>query len=155
MRNFEQVKDVLDHGMELHDQIRAYYDTLKKRAEKKQARLKMVLDYLSRHEKEQRDLLECFEENTRSAILDLWFQFAPSDKVEALLAKATTRSDMTIDELVQMACAFDDALITLYRETAAEIDDPKAKDVFNNLAEATEKEKQRFVRDVQQMLHEI
>ncbi|QJD28555.1 ferritin family protein [Methylococcus geothermalis] len=155
MRNFEQVKDVLDHGKALHDQIRNYYETLKQQADNSQIRLKMALDYLSRHEDEQKEMLERFEENARSAILDTWLQFAPSDHVEELLANAAPRPDMTVDEVVKMACAFDDALVTLYKEAAAEMDDPKARDVFNNLAEASEKEKQRIIRDTQQMLHEI
>lgn len=155
MRNFEQVKDVLDHGKELHEQIRDYYDTLKRQADQTEIRLKMALDYLSRHEDEQKEMLERFEENARSAILNMWLQFAPSDRVENLLATATARPAMSVDEVVQIACAFDDALVTLYKEAAAEMDDPKARNVFNNLAEASEKEKQRIVRDTQQMLHEI
>ncbi|MDF9393810.1 MULTISPECIES: hypothetical protein [Methylococcus] len=155
MRNFEQVKDVLDHGKALHDQIRDYYKNLKKQTDESEIRLKMALDYLSWHEHEQKEMLERFEENARSAVLNTWLQFAPSDHVEELLVKATPRPGMTVDELVQVACAFDDALVTLYKEAAAEMDDPKARDVFNNLAEASEKEKQRIVRDTQQMLHEI
>ncbi|QXP85860.1 hypothetical protein [Methylococcus sp. Mc7] len=155
MRNFEQVRDVLDHGKALHDQIRDYYETLKKQADHSEIRLKMALDYLSRHEDEQKEMLERFEENARSAILNTWLQFAPSDRVEGLLASAATRPGMSVDEVVQIACAFDDALVTLYKEAAAEMDDPKARNVFNNLAEASEKEKQRIVRDTQQMLHEI
>ncbi|CAI8821424.1 MULTISPECIES: hypothetical protein [Methylococcus] len=155
MKNFEQVRDVLDHGKELHDQIRAYYETLKKQTDQSEIRLKMALDYLSRHEDEQKEMLERFEENARSALLNTWLQFAPSDHVEELLAKTKPRPGMSVDEVVQIACAFDDALVTLYKEAAAEMDDPKARNVFNNLAEASEKEKQRIVRDTQQMLHEI
>ncbi|MDD2770349.1 MAG: hypothetical protein PHT19_16625 [Methylococcus sp.] len=155
MRNFEQVRDVLDHGKTLHVQIRDYYDTLKRQSDQSEIRLRMALDYLSRHEDEQREMLERFEENARGAILNTWLQFAPSDRVEGLLATATTRPGMSIDDVVQIACAFDDALVTLYKEAAAEMDDPKARNVFNNLAEASEKEKQRIVRDTQQMLHEI
>lgn len=155
MKNFEQVRDVLDHGKALHDQIRDYYNTLKKQAGNSEIRLKMALDYLSWHEKEQKEMLERFEENARSAILNTWLQFAPSDRVEELLANAAIHPGMSVDEVVQIACAFEDALVTLYKDAAAEMDDPKARNIFNNLAEASEKEKQRIVRDTQQMLHEI
>lgn len=49
MHNFEQVKDVLDYGIHLHNQLTELYDSLNQQND--QARVKMLLDYLSRHEK--------------------------------------------------------------------------------------------------------
>ena len=147
MHNFEQVRDVLAYGIDLHTRLRDTYDQLGLQSE--QTRVKMVLDYLSRHEQNRQQAMQRFEEGTRRKILDQWLQYAPSSNIEGLLSASTGRSNLTVDDVITMAMRFDDALIAIYRETANEIDDTQAREVFQNLAEMEHREKQRFVRDAE------
>lgn len=147
MHNFEQVKDVLAYGIDLHTRLRDVYEQLGQQSE--QTRVKMVLDYLSRHERNRQQAMERFGEGTRRKILDQWLQYAPSSDIEQLLAASTSRSNLTVDDVISLAMRFDDALIAIYRETATETDDTQAREVFQNLAEMEHREKQRFVRDAE------
>lgn len=146
IHNFEQVKDVLDYGIELHGELRALYDKLGAKSDKE--RVKMLLDYLSRHERNRAAAMERFgKEHKGHSSLDVWLQFAPTRDIEKMLRECAVRPDMTTDEVVSAALAFDDALIEIYKLAANEADDPKVQALFENLAEMEEKEKERFVRD--------
>lgn len=146
MHNFEQVKDILDYSVEFHRELRALYDKLS--AESDQTRVKMLLDYLARHERDRADAVARFEkEHQGEASLQSWLQYAPSKDIEALLKDCVVRPDMSVEDVITTALAFDDALIAVYKQTASEADDPKVKALFESLADMEEKEKERFVRD--------
>lgn len=147
MHNFEQVKDVLDYGIQIHTRLRDVYDRLQQQSE--QTRVKMVLEYLSRHERNREYAMQRFEEDARKNLLNVWLQYAPSSNIEQLLSQCDTGADMSVDDVIKLAMCFDDALIALYQETAREIDEPRVQDVFLNLAEMEIREKQRFIRDAE------
>jgi hypothetical protein len=147
LHNFEQVKDVLDYGKELHAQLSVLYTSLGRQSE--QARVKMLLDYLSRHERNRRQAIQRFEQDPHAGSLDVWLQYAPSPEIERMLANCVIRPDLSVDDVARIALAFDDALIAIYREAAREAEDTRARELFENLAEMEEKERQRFIRDAE------
>ncbi len=147
LHNFEQVKDVLDYGKELHAQLSVLYTSLGRQSE--QARVKMLLDYLSKHERNRREAIKRFEQNSHPGSLDVWLQYAPSLDIDRMLANCVIRPDMNVDDVAKIALAFDNALIEIYREGAREAEDTRARELFENLAEMEEKEKQRFIRDAE------
>lgn len=149
LHNFEQAKDVLDYGIELHAQLRTLYSDLSERSD--QARVKMVLDYLSRHERNRAEALRRFEQPPHVHCLDVWLQYAPSLEIEQMLKDCVIRPDMSVDDVVKIALRFDNALIEIYKEAAREAEDTNARAIFENLVEMEEKEKQRFIRDVEWM----
>jgi hypothetical protein len=149
LHNFEQVKDVLDYGIELHAQLRTLYSDLGEQSD--QARVKMVLDYLSRHERNRAEALRRFEQPPHANSLDVWLQYAPSLEIEQMLKDCAIRPDMSVDDVVKISLRFDNALIEIYKEAAREAEDTNARAIFENLVEMEEKEKQRFIRDVEWM----
>lgn len=149
LHNFEQVKDVLDYGIELHSQLRVLYNDLARESE--QERVKMVLDYLGRHERTRAEAMRRFEETPHGGSLDVWLQYAPTREIETMLADCRIRPDMTVDDVVKVAMGFDNALIEIYREAVREADDPKVKAIFEDLVKMEEQEKQRFIRDAEWM----
>jgi len=149
MHNFEQVRDVLDYGIKLHSQLTELYDSLNQQND--QARVKMLLDYLSRHEKNREQAMQRFEDESRKSILNFWLQYSPGTNVEQLLRDCAVKPDMSVDDVIKIAMAFDNAMIELYKGAAIIVDDPHAKDVFANLAEMEEQEKHRFIRDAEWM----
>ncbi len=148
MHNFEQVRDVLDYGIRLHGRLTEVYDRLQQQSD--QTRVKMVLEYLSRHERNREQAMQRFEDGARKNILETWLQYAPSSNIEQLLSQcAGRRSDLNVDDVIKLAMCFDDALIAIYEETARESDDPRVRALFENLAEMETHEKQRFIRDAE------
>lgn len=149
MHNFEQVKDVLDYGIKLHSELTELYASLNRQND--QTRVKMLLDYLSRHEKNREQAMQRFEDGSRKSILNFWLQYSPGSNVEQLLRDYAVRADMSVDDVIKIAMAFDDAMIELYKGAALIVDDPHAREVFTNLAEMEEQEKHRFIRDAEWM----
>lgn len=145
MHNFEQVREVLDFGRELHTQIEKFYK--KSSAQEQQVRVKMLLDYLSRHEKHMAEGLKHFEEETKKSILDFWLQYAPSAEIEDMIKGLSVHPAMTVDEVIKIAMDFDDALVELYKDVAREADDPDVKAVFENLVEMENHEKLNVMRN--------
>lgn len=147
LRNFEQVKDVLVYGIEIHAQLRSLYDRLG--AESDQARVKMLLDYLSRHERVRADAMKRFGQEPNGQSLNVWLQYAPTVEIEKLLKDCALKPDMSVDDVVRTALAFDNALIEIYKEASREAQDTHAKALLDNLVAMEEQERQRFVRDAE------
>ena len=72
MKRFKQTKDVLDYARTFHRQLSEYYDSLSKLAEKQ--RVKMLLDYLSRHEKHLDEILADYEEDASKKVMNTWLK---------------------------------------------------------------------------------
>ena len=149
LHNFEQVKDVLDYGIELHSQLRLLYRTLGR--ESGQERVRMLLDYLGRHERSRAEAMKRFEQTPHGGTLDVWLQYAPTREIERLMANCRISPDMTVEDVVKIALDFANALIEIYKEAARESDNPEARNIFLNLAEMEQRERQRFIRDAEWM----
>lgn len=145
MNNFEQVKDVLDYAKTVHADLRKFYDSLNEKNQ--QERVKILLDYLSRHENHLEETLERFEAGSQTHVLETWMQYAPSINIQQLIDGKSIRTDMSVDDVVKLAVEFDDAVVELFREAADECEIPTVKEVFHNLVELENQEKLRLVRD--------
>ena len=101
MRNFEQVKDVLDYGQKIHADLQSFYRSIND--EKQQTRVKMLLDFLSRHEQHREKALADFEGEAKKHILDTWLQYKPSIDIEKLIGDQSIQPNMPIDEVTKIA----------------------------------------------------
>jgi|GEM_PF-411205 len=146
LRKFERVQDVIDYGRFLHSEMKA----LAQRFENQEhnAHLKLLLDYLKRHEDELAASLEKFERETRKSILDIWLPYPPDPKVEKQLQAIEIHPNMSIEEITRVVMEFEDALIELYKEALNEIDDPNVQEVLKNLVALEDGEKHRFAMNV-------
>lgn len=131
MLRYEQGKDVIHYVRQLHGQLAECYAT--HRDEAPQERMKMLLDYLSRHERQLEATLASYEKDAAVRIRNTWFQYVPSDTVERTLQNFEIRADGDIDEVISRVLEFDNAILNLYREVISETDQPEVKAVFQNL----------------------
>lgn len=144
MHNFEQVKDVLDYGKAIHTELRKFYESHNE--QNRQARVKMLLDYLSRHESHLEETLERFEAENQRNVLETWMQYAPSIDIQQIIKGKCLSQDMSVDDVVQLALEFDEAVVELYREAADESDVPHVKEVFQSLVELENQEKVHLLK---------
>lgn len=141
---YQTVKDVLEHARQLHKQITSFYKQLANRQH--QERVKMLLDYLVRHETHLEQMLSRFEQDKDQTIWNEWFQFAPDDKLQQALTGAVVHADMSVDEVISLALQLDDYFINMYRDMAVNASSASVKAVFENLLAFEEQEKIRTVR---------
>ena len=146
IRKFEQVRDVLEYGKFLHAEMKALAERIED--QQQSAHLKLLLEYLKRHEDELASSLDKFEEEIRKNILDVWLPYPPDPRIEKKLQAIEIRPDMSVEEVTKLVMAFEDALIELYKEALNEIDDPNVQEVLQNLVALEDNEKRRFAMNV-------
>ena len=147
---FEQTRDILNHARDFHRQVSEFYKRLSDKAEKQ--RVKMLLDYMSRHESNLERSMAKYQEATSKEVLDTWFQYTHDEDTLALCRDTEFKPDMTVEEVVRVALRLDDCLIKLYREMAARTDCNEAREIFKNLLALEESEKSKLARNAQLLM---
>jgi rubrerythrin len=140
----KQVREFVDFGKHLHGKIKELYDDLNEHA--RLERVKMLLDFLSRHEQHMEESLARFEKESRHGILEAWLEYSPGLDVDKVMDRFHLRENPSSDEIVQIAMDFDDTLVSLYKEVAEKANNPKVKALFKNLLQLEEKEKVQVAR---------
>ena len=147
---FEQTRDILDHARAFHSHISQLYLRLAGEAEK--GAVKMLLDYMGRHERNLEEALIRYEQQASEQILDTWFQYTHDEETLHICEASEFRPDMTVKEVVAAGLKLDDCLIRLYREMAEYANSEQVRDVFRNLLEMEEREKHKLSRNALQTL---
>lgn len=144
---FETTKDVLEHAREFHGQLSDYYAQLSEKAERE--RVKMLLDYLSRHEKHLEKSLEAFEQDVSEGILKTWFQFPPPKATLATCQALVLEKerDISIDGVIDLALQMDECLVQLYQEMIKSSESEQVREVFKNLLAMEKHEEVELVRN--------
>jgi rubrerythrin len=147
----EQTRDILEHARQFHRQVSEFYDQLSCQTEKE--RIKMLLDYMSRHERNMAAALEAFEQSAPVHLLNACYKvgrkFQPCCEV---IRDLDIPPDMSVDDVIQMGLQFDDCLIAVYRDRAENAPDEKVRGVFQDLVELAQKEKRQLSRNAQRVL---
>lgn len=146
------VKDFLDYGRELHREIQAFYEALNEHTDKE--RLKMLLDYLSRHEQNMEESLHRFEQVTRKEILVVWLEHVPRLNLQEIIDQCGIKNGMSLEDVVAVAMQFDAAMLKLYRDVAETVQDARVKAVLNNIVGMEASEEQKMLYNVN-MLREM
>jgi len=140
----KQVREFVDFGKHLHGKVKELYQELNEHAELE--RVKMLLEFLSRHEEHMEESLARFEKDSRRGILEAWLEYSPELDVEAVMRRFPVAEKPSSDEVFQFAMDFDDTLVKLYKEVANKVNDSKTQEVFKNLLQLEEKEKIQVAR---------
>ena len=113
---FETTKEVLDHAREFHTQLSEFYSLLSSKSEKQ--RVKLLLDYMSQHEKYLEDTLTRYEEEVSDKILNTWFQYPPPKEILDTCREVSIKETdyLTVDDVIEMAVKLEQCLIDLYKE---------------------------------------
>ena len=147
---FETTKDVLDHAREFHTQLSDFYNLLSRKSEKQ--RVKLLLDYMSQHEKHLEETLSRYEEEVSERILNTWFQNSPPKQVLNTCKEIGIegKEDLTVDDVIEMAVKLDRCLIDLYKDMIKNAETDEVRDVFKNLAEMERRYELELVRNAQE-----
>ncbi len=146
LRKFEQVRDVIEYGKFLHQEMKALAERIEDQEQSK--RLKLLLDYLKRHEDELSRSLDKFKEETQAHVLNLWLPYPPSSEIEKKLRNLEIHPNMSLEEIAELVFEFEDALIELYKQALSEIDDEHVQEVLQNLVQLEDAEKRRFAMNL-------
>ena len=142
---YEQTRDVLADAEAFHRQIGEYYHQVSGQSAKQ--RIKMLLDYLSRHEEQLADSLADYEQDASQAVMDTWFQSKHKMDICALLKDVRISPEMSVDDVVDVGLKVDECLIAVFRDLAENAPCEDVRNLFRNLLELEEEEKRRLVKN--------
>ena len=140
-----QIRNMLDEVRGFHGQLAEYYGRLSDEAD--QQRVKMLLDYMSTHEKSLQRSLAAYEDDASRQMLDSW---VACDRCEAILAtceQTPIAPEMSVDGVIRVAMDVDRCLLRFYREVAKCAESETVRDVFKNLVDMEEAELRKLALD--------
>lgn len=140
----KQVREFIEFGKILHGKIKVLYEELNEAAELE--RVKLLLEYLSRHEAHLEESLARFEKSTQKGILEAWLEYSPALDVNKVLVAHPLPEKPSSDQIFQIALDFDETLVKLYREVSEKVNDSRTKTVFKDLLQMEEREKILVIR---------
>jgi len=146
---FETIQDVLEHGRAMHQQIADFYRQLDDASA--QTRVRMLLEYLAEHEQHLAEALHELRSVGDPALMHSFLAHMPDPVQFDAALHVPIRPDMEVDEVLEMALRFDDALIELYQNLAEHTDNEAIRNLLNNLTELENLEKRRVVRNTLMM----
>ena len=134
----KEVRDFLDFGKGLHAEVRRLYVRLADTAE--QERVRMLLEFLERHEQHMVQTLGRFEQDSHEGLLNGWMNYSPDLDVDSVIAQCQLSEQPTIDDIMAAAMRFDETLVRLYQEMAEKAVDQRTRDLFKDLVNLEQQE---------------
>jgi len=145
MKTYKQTYDIIDCLRSFHKQMQDFYERLHEKDEKQ--KVKMLLDYLSRHEKHREETLAKYEEEASKKVMETWFKYIPRNISPDCLENIVINSNMSVDDVIGIAMHFNNCLVQLYTRLVENTSGNEVRNVFICLLERMKKEKMNLARD--------
>ena len=142
---FKTIREILDYAKTYHRRLGDYYARLRDVADKE--RMKILLDYMSRHEAHMQKYLADYEQEAAKKVLDTWLKYSPVKAEAHSLKDIALNPDMSIEDVIKMSMKLDGCLVDIYREMAQRSPSQECKDLFNDLLEMEKQEEIKCIRD--------
>ena len=147
-----QIKDILKTVRHFHEHVRDLFNNaaedLKETGKEDRhllGRTEALLRYLARHEEHFAEVVEEYERQGKTAVLDTWMQFADQgDEVSAVLESHALEPGLSIEEIVRRALEFDGAMVALYRQLATETSAQSVQEFFADLIKLEESKSHQY-----------
>ena len=153
MDTFITVQDVLDKSRRFHRQLMEFYNRLSRESDRE--RLRLLLDYMRRHEDRFTRELARYENEGQKRLLETWLQYGPDDQPLDLPPVHEIADDMSLDDIQAVALRFDAALAAFYADAARRVMSDDARELFHNLVQEHEADKATIRKNVESAKHDM
>lgn len=137
--------DILERARHFHRQLGQFYDDLAHEGQRENVR--MLLEYLCAHEKYLDQCLAEYERSASKPILETWFKYVPDKATCRDFAELDFRSDMSVEEVVNLALRMDACLMSLYEQLAVRSLSPELQAALQDLLDLERQEEARVLRN--------
>ena len=149
MQTYKTVAELIDFIETYHRQLKEFYRSHRDSMDAE--RMKMLLEHISRHEKNIQDILRDIREQDQDIILKTWVQFVPFSET-ILPRNRLTDPEQDLDSVVQPVFELDDNLIRFYNKMIHQSGIGKpVKEFFQQLITLEEKEKTQIAEAARQI----
>jgi hypothetical protein len=139
---------MLDQVREFHGQLAEYYDGLSDEATRQ--RVKMLLDYMSSHEKNLQASLAAYEEGAPQVVLDTWVDCRHCEEMIATCEQTPITPELGVDGVTKVAMDVDQCLIRFYRAVVENAESHMVREVFRSMIAMGEDELRKKVLGAQE-----
>lgn len=136
-------RNLLDNIRQFHQQVADYCAKTLKLSNNE--RIRMLLDYIGRHEQHLAEATAAYEKDGQNKVLNTWFRNVPGALPDPG-AIAALGDNANEDDVINWVIKLDDAIIDFYKTLAAEAEIPEVRIVLNNLLAMENREKLNMVR---------
>jgi len=141
---YGQAKEILDAAREFHRRAAKFYEELADKAEG--VRVKMLLDYLVRHEKHLDRALSEYTDEIRTQALNEWYQYTQEQCLLEPFDVSRYPSDMTAEQVMKIGLEMDKCLIASYKGMAESAATEECREIFKSLLEMEQQKKHKMAR---------
>ncbi len=145
MTKVQTAKDVIEQTKFFHRKLADFYDNLSDNVDKE--RVKILLDYMSRHHENLAAILDEYESGISERILDTWFMFVNKKCDLSPFFSASLNPDMTAQQVIELAVDFDQCLLDTYEGILQNEISDEVRDVFQGLLEMEKNEKIKLAKN--------
>lgn len=136
MRTFTQLRDLLDYLKNVHEQAaeccaQAKYST--------DQRVNLIVDLFGQWEQRLERFLDTLERGQRTAFLDTWVQFAPTEDIDEALSAVKQGRDQPPEILVRRCFDLREQILALFDLLADRLKAPEVREQLSDLAEIERK----------------
>ena len=141
----ETVRDIITRVRGMHIQLASYYQSMGDAAARE--RVKMLLYYVSRHERNLEAALRQYQEQAGKQVLGTWFKATPAAKME----QSVLNKDMGTDDVIRLVLEADQKMVSQFRQLSESAASEEVRDLFQKLIAIEEREEQQLVRDAEEL----
>ncbi|WP_319762663.1 hypothetical protein [Maridesulfovibrio sp.] len=145
MANVQTAKDVIEQTKAFHAKLGSFYKELSDKAEKE--RVKLLLDYMSRHHDRLAAIMNQSESDISAHILNTWFMYVHKECDLSPFFSAEIGPDMTTKEVMEISIDLDKCLLETY-EAMVQNDIPEdVREVFQGLLDMEKRENMKLTKN--------
>jgi len=141
---YGQAKEIINAARAFHQRASTFYQQLGNQAES--AKVKMLLDYLVRHEAHLERALSDYSQEVRSKALNSWYQYAQEKCLLQPFDVSQYPKDMTVDDVMNIGLNIDSCLIASYKGMAEAATSSEVREIFENLLLMEQQQKHKLAR---------
>lgn len=127
----EQTRNILDHTRDFHQRISQYFHHLADSTQRQ--RVKLLLDYMSEHERRLADCVRDYEEAASASIMNTWIQSSSCTDAAKLLDDFQLKPDQPIEDVIELGLRISECALEVYRHLADRAEPESVRQVFLNL----------------------
>jgi rubrerythrin len=141
---YGQAKEIIDSARAFHQRASEFYQQLANKAEGE--RVKMLLDYLARHEAHLDRALADYSDAVKSRALNAWHQYAQDQCLLQPFDVSQYSKNMTVDDVMTIGLNMDSCLIASYKGMAENAATAECREIFESLLQMEEQKKHKLAR---------
>lgn len=141
---YGQAKEIIDSARAFHQRASTFYQQLNDKTEG--ARVKMLLDYLVRHEAHLERVLADYTQEIRTKALNAWYQYAQDHCLLQPFDVSQYPVNMTAEQVMEIGLNIDSCLIASYKGMAEAATSAEVREIFENLLLMEQQQKHKLAR---------